>query len=298
MNDPDFFIIGLQKSGTYGLSALLDAHPQIRCLPNHPIHNYSKGKTGADEGRIFDLLASAGVDGGEALRNSFLNHHGGFFSDLVEFIGRVSQAELYDRVKKRYLEWFDFHNPERKPIVGDKTTEYVFHLDLLDQFFPRAKKLCIIRDPRDRVVSWYFHQLRKGRTVAQGLNDEFIKDYVEGQIKKEYASLLAYDGYIYCLRYESLKHNPKAVLPGLLDYLGADSAEGVMESMCQQASFENLRHKEIAYLRELGEEPAIKHYRQGKPGEAERQLSPVQNQWIVASLQDSQTLVLEKYQPV
>ena len=31
--DPDFFIVGLQKCGTYWLTALLNAHPEITCLP-------------------------------------------------------------------------------------------------------------------------------------------------------------------------------------------------------------------------------------------------------------------------
>ena len=290
-----FFIVGLQKSGTYGISALLDAHPQIRCLPNHPIHNYTKGKTGADEGRIFDMLASVDKDNGEALKNSFLNHHGGFFSDIVNLIGKVSKKELYEAIKKRYKEWFKFQNPENKPIVGDKTTEYIFYLDMIDDFFPDSKKLCIMRDPKDRIVSWNFHQIRKGRKKSKKIDDEFVKNYTENQIKIEYENMMAYKGFIHCFAYEMLKDSPKKVLKGILSYLGADSSDEIMDKMIEEVSFDNLKKREVNYLEKEGMPDAIRHYRKGVIGEWRNYLSEGQIKIINESIGDLQKRVFEKY---
>ena len=295
LKDPDFFIVGLQKSGTYGISAFLDAHPQIRCLPNHPIHNYTKGKTGADEGRIFDMLASIDKDDGEALKNSFLNHHGGFFANIAGLIGKANKEELYEAVKNRYKEWFEFQNSGNKPIVGDKTTEYVFHLDMIDDFFPNAKKLCIIRNPKDRIVSWNFHQIRKGRKNGEKIDDEFIKNYLENQIKKEYESMLNYKGFIHCFTYEALKNNPKKVLVGILSYLDADLSEEIMDKMIEEASFENLKKKEIDYFKKENISQDIKHYRKGVVGEWKNYLSEEQVKMIDAIIDSLQKKVFEKY---
>lgn len=293
--DPDFFIIGLQKSGTYGLSALLDAHPQIRCLPNHPVHNYSKGKTGADEGRIFDMLAGVEKDGGKTLRHSFLNHHGGFFQNIVPLIGRVNRDDLFQAVKKRYLEWFQFHNKENKLIVGDKTTEYVFHLPLIDDFFPKAKKVCIIRDPKDRIVSWNFHQIRKGRKSEEEISNNFIKNYLENRIKKEYQSMLDYGGRIYGFTYEFLKTKPRETIASLLVYLGADQSGEIIVRMREQASFENLKKRETLYLQEVREELTITHYRKGEVGEWQDFLTPAQVDMVDGLIGDLERRVFEKY---
>lgn len=290
-----FFIVGLQKSGTYGISALLDVHPQIRCLPNHPIHNYTKGKTGADEGRIFDMLASVDKDGGEALKNSFLNHHGGFFSDIVNLIGKVSKEELYEAVRERYKEWFIFHNKENKPIIGDKTTEYIFHLDMIDDFFPDSKKLCIIRDPKDRIVSWNFHQIRKERKKGEKIDDEFVKNYVENQIKKEYENMMAYKSFIHCFTYETLKDSPKKVLKGILSYLGADLSDKIMDKMIEEASFENLKKKEVEYLKKENLTEDMRHYRKGAAGEWKNYLNKKQVKMIDEIIGDLQNKVFEKY---
>ena len=182
--DPDFFIVGLQKSGTYWLTALLDAHPEIRCLPA-----MYGGQTGVQEGRFFDMLASIDEDGGEKFRNSFLNEHNGFYADLVPLLETASREELYSLFRERYRERFRRYSAGKR-LIGDKTTEYVFHLEMIDDFFPQVKKICILRDPKDRVVSWHFDQLRKGRKEEKEISDEWLRAYIEGRVKREYEHIL------------------------------------------------------------------------------------------------------------
>lgn len=297
--DPDYFIIGLQKSGSYWLTALLDAHPEIRCLPTHYMHNIMKGTTGADEGRIFDMLASIDKDGGEALTKSFTDHHGGFFASLIPLIGKANKEQLYDAVKIRYKEWFAFHNPDKKPIVGDKTTEYVFHLDVLDTFFPNAKKICIMRDPKDRVVSWHFHQIRRGRKKTRKISDMFIREYIENQIKKEYECLRAYSGHIHCLTYEQLTENPDKTIAALLTFLNARSSPDIIRTMIKQASIEKLRKEDKVYTggatKRKGQNVIKSHYRKGIVGDWKNNLTAKQAAYIDRELGTMQTHILKKY---
>lgn len=294
--DPDFFVVGLQKCATYTVDAILDAHPQIRCLPNHPIHNYTKGKTGADEGRIFDMLASVDKDGGEAMKNSFLNHHGGFFANVVGLIGKASKEELYEAVKNRYKEWFEFQNPENKPIVGDKTTEYVFHLDMIDDFFPNAKKLCIVRDPKDRVVSWYFHQIRQGRkNEGEKITDDFIIDYIENRIRKEYENIMAYKGLIFLFTCEDLQIKPKEIIKNILSYLDANMDENLIDKMLDESSFENLQKKEILFRKNMGESSKYLHFDSDKAENWKNYLSGQQVKMIDDRIGSLHEKILEKY---
>lgn len=299
MKDPDYFIVGLQKCGTYWITALLDAHPEIRCLPTHEMHNVAKGKTGADEGRIFDMLASVDDDGGVALKNSFTNHHGGFFKNIVPLIGKVSKKELYRAVRTRYNEWFRFHNPENKPIVGDKTTEYIFHLDMIDEFYPEAKKLCILRDPKDRVVSWHYHQIRKGRIEPQKISDDFIEDYIRNRISKEYQSMLAYPGFIHCFTYEYLSSNPKQAITGILSYLGAKIIDSIIVNMIRKGSIENLRGKDVFNKKgkgkKKGEAVSGSHYRKGIVGDWMNHITASQVAFIDKAIGTLQNDVFLKY---
>lgn len=280
LKDPDYFIVGLQKSGTFWLTALLDVHPEIRCLPSHYMHSINKGATGADEGRIFDMLATMEADGGATLKNSFTNHHGGFFKAIVPLVGGVSRKKLEQAVRERYREWFVFHNPERKPIVGDKTTEYIFHLDAIDGWYPNAKKICILRDPKDRIVSWHYHQIRRGRKKTWRISDRFIRDYLEDRVRKEYEHMLAYEGEIFCLTYEALSAEPEKTLTKLLRYLGTSTAKDIVRRMIDSASLEALRERDAlvsgGHGKKAGVTVVMSHYRKGIAGDWKNHLTAEQ----------------------
>jgi len=294
LKDPDFFVVGLQKSGTFWVTALLDAHPEIRCFPS-----LYGGQTGVSEGRIFDMLASINDDGGKAFRNSFLNHHGEFFTDLVPLLGKVSRKELYDKFRDRYREWFAKHNPEEKRLVGDKTTEYIFHLPMIDDFYPAAKKICIIREPKDRIVSWHFHQIRKGRKKTRTISDRFVREYMENRISKEYRSMLDYGGFIHCLTYEGLFQSPQERIRDMLLYLGARVSDDIIAHMIAEGSIERVREKDTLYTRgknKKREGPLLKsHYRKGIVGDWKNYITKQQAEMIDSMTSDLEEKVFKKY---
>lgn len=271
--DPDFFVVGLQKSGTYWVTALLNAHPDICCFPS-----MYGGQTGVGEGRIFDMLASIDEDGGKALKHSFTNYHDGFFADLIPRIESGTRQELYDAVRVRYSAWCQKHKGGKR-LVGDKTTEYIFHLGMIDSFYPNVKKICIIRDPKDRIVSWYFHQKRKGRLPDDApLTTEFVESYCRERIMKEYAAIESYEGDLYGISYASLHADPHTAIEGMLHYLGVDASKEMIERMHEAGSLHTLRKKDTLTHNtpDAENQLASSHYRKGTVGDWKEHLSDQQ----------------------
>ena len=289
--EPDFLVIGMQKSGTYWVTALLDAHPEINCFPA-----MYGGQSNSEEVHLFDDLASIDQDNGKKFKDIFNRRHNGFFSDLTPYLNKVNRNELYDLFRKRYNQFCNLQRKKR--LVGEKTAEYVLHLGIVDYFYPKIKKLCIIRDPKDRIVSFHFHQLRKRKKFEEQISDEYVKDYCKNRIKKEYETLLAYKGSVNCFTYEALSKEPDRIINGVLDYLGVASNKEIVESMITEGSFKSLTKKNKLIkdkIRNQGEEFRKSHYRKGVVGDWINHLNKKQVDITNSILSDLEQKVFEKY---
>jgi len=289
--DPDFLVVGLNKSGSYWLAAMLDAHPEINCFPTLP-----GGKSGVGEPHIFDVLGSIDEDGGAQFRKSFTETRDGYFADLVPYLDKVSRNELYDMFRERYSQWCDLFRKKR--LVGEKTQEYIFYLDIIDYFYPEIKKICIIRDSKDRLVAFYFNQVRKGREAAsKKIPDEFITSFVE-RVKKEYKILLDYPKEIYCYTYESMIQDSKNALTGVLKFLGAVVSEKILAEMIRAGSFEKLTALDAGSSdssRKPGEELSTSHYRKGVAGDWKNYLDDQQAELVNSKLGELEKKMFKKY---
>lgn len=289
--EPDFLVIATQKSGCYWLSALMDAHPEISCFPS-----MYGGQTGVGEGHVFDILGSIDEDGGKQFTKSFTETRNGFFADLVPYLHKGSRRELYDLFRERYSQWCNLYRKKR--LVGEKTAEYLLHLDIVDYFYPKIKKICIIRDPKDRVVSFHFHQLRKKQKTEEKITDEYVLRYCLNRMKKEYEILLNYNGNIHCFTYEALTKDPHPIIGGILDYLGVKRTKKIIDRMIAEASFENLTKKDRILnegSRKRGEENRQSQYRKGAVGDWKNHLTPKQAEIIDTTLSDLERKVFQKY---
>ncbi len=288
---PDFLVMATQKSGAYWVTALLDAHPEINCFPA-----MYGGQTGAEEVHLFDDLASIDKDGGKKFKRIFTERHKGFFADLTPYLDKVPRHKFYDMFRERYNQWCDFQRKKR--LVGEKTAEYLLHLDIVDYFYPDIKKLCIIREPKDRIVSFHFHQLRKGQKIKKELTDEYVLNYCKNRMRIEYEVLLNYDGNIHCFTYEKLTEDPYDAINGILNYLGAESSKEIIGHMIFQGSFENLTKKDKLIKdrsRKRGEEFRGSHYRKGAIGDWKNYLTKKQTDIIDGALSDLEKKVFRKY---
>ncbi len=279
---PDFLIVGMQRSGTHWVSALLNAHPEIACFPALPFRseNPEHDMKRIGEVHLFNTLASLEPDADKSLTRpieNFLTQVHGIFADLVPLKDRLPRAEVYGKFLERYEELCERMRGD-KTLVGEDTPLYVFHLDFIDRFYPNIKKICILRDPKDVVVSWHFNLIRKGRkSPEEPISDKFVKNYCLGTIKSELRSLLAYEGEVHTLTYEALHQNPEVVVRDLLGYLQIKASDEIIQNMINQASFEHLTKVDSGgRSRQPGEQSIGSHYRKGIVGDWKNYLDPAQ----------------------
>jgi len=222
----------------------------------------------------------------------------GFYKDIVPLIDKISRKELYEKFKKRYELWLGKFST--KKFMGEKTGEYLLHLDMIDSFYPDIKKVCIIRNPKDRIVSFHFHQLRKGKKTEKEITNKFILDYIHDRAIKDYEALIDYSGNIFCLTYEQLSGETRTTMMSILNYLGVeDLSDSIIERMVEEGSFSNLTKKDKLLPsdsgRQLGEENRNSHYRKGVVGDWKNHLSDSQSVLIDAKLKDLELKVYNKY---
>jgi hypothetical protein len=292
---PDFIVVGLQRSGSSWVNALLSGHPNIVSFPT-----LWGDQTGVSEGHIFDNLAKIKEDGGKSAIYSFTHYHNDFFTPLVPLIiNKASKEDLYDAVRERYNLWCDIQRKKtKKKLAGEKTVEYIFCLDLIDEIYPGIKKLCILRDPRDRVVSFHFHQLRRGQKKEKGITIAYARNYCQNRINPEYEKLLAYSGNIHCFTYEQLSYEPKEALSKILKYLKAKVSDKIIEDMIKEGSFESVTARDkIANegKRKKGEQSMKSHYRKGVVEDWKNHLTTEQVNIIKKETSLLQNKVSKKY---
>lgn len=272
---PDFFVVGLQKSGSYWVTALLDAHPEIRCFPSRPGHS-----DGTGEAHLFDGLALLGTDY-VAFRKAMKSKLGGTFRDLLP-----AQAPLHEARKAMEAaiaaRFADYCRAERrrcgKRLIGEKTTETVHHPALLARHFPDAKTVCILRDPRDRVVSFHHHEIRKGRRAAGPITRADVEAYI-ARVQRDYAGLLALTNACHVFTYEALSAEPEETARRLLAFLGAAADPDTVQQVVGAADFTRLSG------RRRGDADGASHFRAGLAGGWRGDLDPALAAEMIAALE-------------
>lgn len=255
---PDFLVIGLQKSGTYWVTALLDAHPAIRCFPSRPGH-----ADGVGEAHFFDVLALVQTDF-PRFRKLMSAKLGGYFATAVPAAPPASDAErqlLVRKLRRRFNEFCALQRRRAaKRLVGEKTTETVHHPELVEELYPRIRKICIVRDPRDRLVSFLFHQRRKGRLEdGASFSDAFVRQYVE-RVRRDYEGLLRMRAPVHVLTYEQLSAATGDEARRLFDFLEVEADDLTVGAAVNASAFEALSG------RARGEPDQSSHFRSGIAG--------------------------------
>lgn len=295
---PTFFIVGMERSGTHWVSALLNHHPEIACFPSLPFST-EPGKNKIGEVHFFNTLASLEPEEsqGKFTRdfNDFSFKYNKVFSDLVPLKGVMSNELLYEKFKERYNEYCDQQKGEKK-IVGESTPAYIFHLDFIDRFYPESKKIAIIRDPKDKIVSWHFNLIRKDRIPADTrITEDFALEYLKERIIPEYEALLSYDGSLHVVSYESMHADGVRLVKGMVDYLGISISDDIARHMLDEASFKKQTKRDEGSARERGEENVKSGFRKGVTGDWKNHLSEELAKQIDDLVESVRNEAIQKY---
>lgn len=277
---PDFLIVGLEKAGTYWLTSLLDLHPRISCIPARP-------DDGLPEVHFFDRLACIDTNR-PRYEEYFRRKCHGFFSDLPRLADRVDRRALLERFRLRYNAYLQHLKSPDSDLVGEKTPAYVFHLDLIDSMYPGIRKVCILREHQDRIVSAHHMHRRRGRLAHEGIADDEVRSYSE-HIGREYRALLDYRGALHLLTYERLSRETDRELSALLRFLGVSPAPGQVRAMIDGAGFERMTG------RTRGTADDSSHLRSGVIGGGASELSGAQASCVHETLDDLTRDVMRRF---
>ena len=206
------FIVGMSRSGTKLIRDILNRNPMIsiptretKFIP-YLINRFGGLSFPLDESLIVEIKA--------VLRESLfvrnMRKNGWVFCDS-ELDSITARSSLQEVIK--YLLQFsaDKSKKEADFIWGDKSPSNLTHIGLLKSFFPDAKIIHIIRDPRDRALS---------AKKAWGANlyiscDQWRKDVVSARYEGE-----NFESDYYEVFYEKLISNPRHETKNLCEYLG------------------------------------------------------------------------------
>lgn len=211
------FIVGMPRSGTKLLRDLLNRHPDVAIFPNES-HFFPRmpaliEKHGDPRRRECFAKLYAELEGTRFMRRI---RAAGIAIDRDDWFARVRGGGARD-VLEALFECYAAMTGRR--IVGDKTPEYLTEVPVLSGFFPHAKFVHIVRDPRDYVVS-----MRK----AWGKSLPRAAQRWKTSIRRLREDVLRSDVAFTELRYEDLVASPREVLGGLCAFIGVAFDEAML----------------------------------------------------------------------
>lgn len=203
------FVVGMPRSGTTLLSAMLDAHSQVAITPE--LHYFTQhwrmcaaavrgGATGGsllvDQLLATDEFADLRLGGAEVLRVRLLA------------ADAASHRDVYSAFLRVYAD------RSGKSVSGEKTPPYLLRIDLLRRIFPESRFVCIVRDPRGVSLSWQEAGWRGGPLFHALQWRRYLRAALRARTRLGDAFLL--------VRYEDLVRRPREVLERCCRALGVE----------------------------------------------------------------------------
>lgn len=209
MSAAPFFIVGCGRSGTTLLKTILSAHPALYVMPEtfffknvYPkVQRYGEQPWRSATGW---WLADVGVTP-EGIKP--------FVEEYIEK-GCSKECAVLRSI-------FDFHSQSHDVLaIGEKTPDHVNYIEQIRQFFPNARIIQIIRDPRAVVCS--FRKVKVGSSAIADIVDEWAKtEYIleSNANTKDF----------FALRYEDLVSEPETKLQEVFEFLGVEWTTSVLQ---------------------------------------------------------------------
>ena len=198
------FLVGYPRSGTTLVERLLDAHGRVTATPELPMVNAMRN--------ALDAAAPGGC----------------VYPDALVQIGAEEIAKLrtlyWELLRERHVE--DIGDR----LVVDKHPLNLDHLGLIARVFPDAKVIVALRDPRDVCISCFTTDFFPNSvTVRYRDLQETARAYAATmRLWLRYREILQIETFAY--RYEDLARDPGTVLGQIIEFLGLDWRDELLES--------------------------------------------------------------------
>jgi hypothetical protein len=226
MSDEPVFVVGVPRSGTTLLAAMLAAHSRLSCGPET---HFFRWLARVEERQLCDastwpgpaasfvqsIRHTAFIPGTErTLLEKYQIDESGIPAYLraqdpsvPNILRSVTEQHMEAQGKRRWVE---------------KTPEHLLHVATIRRFFPRSPIVRVIRDPRDVALSlmkvpWGVQSFLQGLLYWQRL-DAASRDF------------LADDRLVYTLRFEDLVSCPREELQKLCRFVGEAFEERMLDT--------------------------------------------------------------------
>lgn len=201
---PPIFVVGTARSGTTLMQLMLSAHPRIYiCFELSYYFWYDRGK------RIEDIVRAAAKTGLGV-------YHGmdpeAILARLPSPLPRKYWWRVYDEIMKQKAAGLG------RPRYGDKTPGHSQHLKQLFEDFPDARVIMMVRDPRAAALSL--------ARMPWGCERDLANCVVNEQVRRK---TKRYRGRVLEVRLEDLQRNPKLEMMRVLDFVGEDWDDAVLD---------------------------------------------------------------------
>lgn len=216
------FIVGCGRSGTTVLRRVLETHPKFSSGPE--THIFTKINI------WYERLSGKSI---KTYDLEWISENCTRFNVIPGEITRIrAESSCLPEFAHRFFERFLLKDAATRWI--EKTPGHVKQLDYISRYFPLAKFVHIVRDPRDVVCSLRTHPQWKivhGELRPHTINRP-VRECLERWMKDVSAGLqgrsICPDRYLET-RYEDILQHPKEQLERLLSFLGEDWDERLLQ---------------------------------------------------------------------
>jgi hypothetical protein len=224
------YILGIGRSGSTLLTTLLNAHSQIKAIPEVPIATFFAYKYGKIKSENSELEKNA-KEYLEAIQKIRPKHLVNLHAEKL--ITGDLKYNSYSAFLNKVFSNFDILEKQGNyPIVVDKNPYYTFHYDALCKLSPNAKFIVMVRDYRANILS------RKKKTLNKSGNIIF-NAFLCRLFFKEINSFRTNKNCL-LVRYEDLVSNQVETLTSICQFLNIEFEQNLIGSGIQKDISSNI----------------------------------------------------------
>jgi len=203
-----FFIVGCPRSGTTLLVRCLNRHPELHVANESKFipglfHDFLRNWPKAPESTL--------VAWSKISKSRFLH----MAASQLDALDRSWPADRAYAQLVRDVLLHALPDGKQPQLLGDKTPDYMFHLELLRRLFPDSKIVHIVRDGRDVALSL--------APLNWGPNNVLGAALLWRRYMRRWNQSVSALGNVHELTYESLIDQPQSTLSELFEFLELSS---------------------------------------------------------------------------
>ncbi|WP_337659790.1 sulfotransferase family protein [Anderseniella sp. Alg231-50] len=230
---------------------VLTRFPSVKKFENKLVQSYigllsKRREKQWQERALPDFIIIGGMKCGTSSLFKYLNQHPQLFSSDYKEVRYFSHDEHFSRGEK----WYRIHFPLAQDIpenslIFEASPDYLFYpraAERMASLLPDIKLIALLRNPTERAISHYFHDLKKGRKQGEIFNTikndrEIYK--LKGAYKMQlerYYKLFPADN-IMIINSENFFEDPVKTLKEICLFLDVDPDVEISDLSPQQVGF-------------------------------------------------------------